>query len=197
MGYGGKLWNVGLADRSKLGATDSQLRYLQSIYGRDFRGMGLTQGEAGDKIDEGLAERAARGSSLTDIADQMFTLYMKRAIDAANAAGEAWLKKHREPQFVVMTQDGLMAVHAPIGHAHITAPKRGSGLAKWLEEHGFNDRRNPKVLSLHHRYTERLEGDLLLKCAIAGLTVLREAKTEIGDIRIVYHCDDENFKLAA
>lgn len=186
-----------MQDRDQFGATDDQLRYLRSIWGRDFRGEGLTQRQASDKIDEGLAQRAMANSSLTGLADKMFTMYMKRAIDAANTAGEAWLKKNPEPQFVVITADGPVAVHGPVGHAHITAPKRGSGLAKWLEEHGFNDRRNPKELSLQHRFKERLEGELLLQCAIAALEVLREAQSENGDIRIVYRCDDEDFKLAA
>nr|WP_250807970.1 hypothetical protein [Neorhizobium tomejilense] len=193
----GKYWNVGMYDRSENGATDSQLRYLKSIYGRDMRGMGLTQGKASDLIEKGLAERADAKSGLTSIADQMFTNYMKRAISAANAAGEAWLAEHKDIQFAVSTPEGLVAVHGPIGYAYITAPKRGSKLAKWLSEHGFNDRRNTKVLSLHHRFTERLEGELQLKCCIAALKVFREALSDIGDIRIVYHCDDENFQLAA
>jgi hypothetical protein len=193
----GRYWNVGMYDRSLLAATDSQLRYLQSIYGKDMRGRGLTMEKASELISEGLAARAESRSGLTDIADQMFTNYMKRAINAANAAGDGWIAANPEVQFVISTPEGLVGVHGPIGHAYITAPKSSSKLARWLKEHEFNDRRNMKALVVHHRYTERLEGDLQLRCCIAALNVLREAQSEIGDIRIVYHCDDENFSLAA
>lgn len=193
----GKYWNLGLYDRSQLGASDSQLRYLQSLYGRSFRGHGLTAAEASRLIEEGLEKRGASRSGLSTVADQIFTHMMKRAIEEANAAGDAWLAKHPDPKFIVNTAEGPVAVHGKIGYAYITAPKRGSGLAKWLEEHGFNDRRNQKVLSIHHRHAERLEGELLLECAIAALRVLMGAQAEIGEIRVLYRCEEEGFRRAA
>ncbi|MDW9478790.1 hypothetical protein GOB57_08735 [Sinorhizobium meliloti] len=195
--YGGKYWSVGLGDRSRLGATDAQLRYLKSLFKRDFRGEGLTQGQASDLIEQGLEQRAKDRSELPDIVDQMFSLYMKRAIEAANAAGDKWLAEHPEVEFVVSTPEGLAEVRGPIGRAFITAPKKGSGLAKWMSEHGLNDRRDPKALAFHYKYQQRLEGELQLACCIAALEVLMEARTEIGDIRVNYRCDDENFRLAA
>lgn len=195
--YGGKYWNLGMQDTSLLGASDQQLRFLRSLYGRDFRGEGLTQGRASELIEEGLELRSKDRSGLSDIADQMFTQYMKRAIEAANAAGDKWLAKHPEALFVVKTHEGLTEVHGAIGHAFITAPKKGSGLAKWLAEHSFNDRRSPKVLPFQYKHQDRLEGELQLACCIAALRVFNEAKTEIGDIRVVYRCDDEDFKLEA
>jgi hypothetical protein len=195
--YGGKYWSVGFGDFSRFGATDAQYRYLKSLFKRDFRGEGLTQAEASDKIEEGLELRSKDRSELSDIADQMFSLFMKRAIEAANAAGDKWLAEHPEAEFVVSTPDGLVEVHGPIGKATITAPKKGSALAKWMNEHGLNDRRDPKTLAFHYKHQERLEGELQLVCCIAALEVLMEARTEIGDIRVVYRCDDEDFRFKA
>ena len=127
----------------------------------------------------------------------MFSLYMKRAIEAANAAGDKWLAEHPEVEFVVSTPEGLTEVRGPIGRASITAPKKGSGLAKWMHEHGLNDRRDPKTLTFHYKYQERLEGELQLACCIAALEKLMEARTEIGDIRVIYRCDDQDFRLSA
>lgn len=192
---GGKYWNLGSGDWSRFGATDAQYRYLKSLFKRDFRGEGLTQARASELIEEGLELRSKDRSELSTIADQMFSLYMKRAIEAANAAGDEWLAAHPEPEFVISTPHGLREVHGPIGKASITAPKKGSALAKWMFEHGLNDRREPKTLSFHYKHQERLEGELQLVCCIAALEVLMEARTEIGDIRVVYRCEDEDYRL--
>jgi hypothetical protein len=193
--YGGRNWNVGFADRSQDGVSDAQLRLLRSLYGKDFRGLGYTKGQASALIQEGYHLRSINRSGLPDIADQMFSMYMRRAIEAANEAGDVWLAEHQKVQFVVSTPQGMVEVHGPIGEASITAPKRGSGLAKWINEHGLNDRRNIKHLAVHHKYQDRLEGELQLACAIAALRVFEEAKTEVGDIRVIYRCDNADFQI--
>jgi hypothetical protein len=197
MARGGKNWNLGFSDRSQDGVSDAQLRLLRSLWGKDFRGEGLTKGRASDLIEEGYHNRAINKSGLTDLADQMFSMYMRRAIEAANEAGDWWVAGHPKAEFHVSTPNGPVGVHGPIGHAHITAPKKGSGLAKWINEHGFNDRRNLKQLALHHRYQDRLEGELQLVCAIAALKVFEEAKTEIGGIRVIFRCESEDYNLPA
>jgi hypothetical protein len=197
MARGGRYWNLGLADTSQLGATDSQYRKLKSLYKKDYRGSGLTREKASELIEKGLEEKALEKTGLSSMADQLFTHLMKRAIEAANEAGDAWLAEHPEPLFVVSTPEGLLGVHDTVGHAVITAPKKGSGLAKWLIEHEFDDRRNSRIMPLDHKHVDRLEGGLHLAACIAALDVLREAETEIGDIRIIFHCDQEDFKLAA
>jgi hypothetical protein len=194
---GGKYWSVGFGDFSRFGATDAQYRYLKSLFKKDFRGEGLTQAQASDMIEDGLELRSKDRSELSTIADQMFSLYMKRAIEAANLAGDKWLAEHPEPEFVISTSNGLMEVHGSIGKASITAPKRGSALAKWMSEHGLNDRRDPKTLAFHYKHQERMEGELQLVCCIAALDVLMEARTEIGDIRVIYRCDDEQYRFKA
>jgi hypothetical protein len=179
MARGGKNWNLGFSDRSQDGVSDAQLRLLRSLWGKDFRGEGLTKGRASDLIEEGYHNRAINKSGLTDIAE----------------AGDWWVAGHPNVEFVVATPKGPIGLHGAIGNAYITAPKKGSGLAKWIAEHGFNDRRNLKQLALHHRYQDRLEGELQLVCAIAALKVFEEAKTEIGGIRVVFRCESQDYKL--
>lgn len=195
MPRGGRHWNVGFSDWTRDGVSDAQLRMLRSLYGKDFSGEGLTKGRASDLIDEGFRNRSNDKSGLTDIADQMFSMYMRRAIEAANEAGDWWVAGHPKVEFVVSTPKGPVGVHGAIGTAYITAPKKGSGLAKWIAEHGFNDRRNLKQLALHHRYQDRLEGELQLVCAIAALKVFEEAKTEVGGIRVVFRCESQDYQL--
>lgn len=195
--YRGKYWNLGLQDPSRLAATDRQLLYLRALYGRDHRGMGLTRQQASDLIDQGLEKRSSEREGLTDIADQLFSHMMKRAVEAANAAGEKWLKENPEALFVLNTADGYVGVHGEIGSAYITAPKKGSGLDKWLRKHRFSDRRAPKALPLEHRFAGRYEGRLQLACCVAALDVFRRAGGETGDIRVVYLADREDANASA
>jgi hypothetical protein len=134
------------------------------LYGRDHRGDGLTVAAASDLISKGMKQKEESRKGLSSIADQMFSRFMAKAIDAANAAGEEWLWKNSKPLFKVTTSDGPVSVHGFVGRAYITAPKKGSGLAKWLEEHGYDDRRSSKELVIHHRFVERLEAELHLVC---------------------------------
>ena len=197
MARGGRYWNVGFSDRSKAGATDRQLRYLRSLYARDFRGEGLTQGKAAEMIEEGLELRSKERNGISDIADQLFTHLIKRATEAANEAGKLWLLKNPRPKFTIKSLDQHIPVHGIVGIAYITAPKKGSGLANWMNKHGFNDLRNKKELVIHHRYTEKMEAELHLACCDAALSVLRESTSETGDLRIIFKCDREDFKIAS
>lgn len=192
----GRHWNVGLQDRSQLSATDKQLRMLRSLYKKDFRGEGLTVGRASDLIDEGMKARAEDKSGLSSIEDQLFSHYLNKATEAANKAGDAWLAAHPEPEFVIHTADGYLGVHGIVGHVYITAPKKGSGLAKWMREHGFDDRRDTKAMLFQHKFADRPEVELQMACCVAALDVLR-VLPEYGDMRVIVHADRQDFKFAA
>ena len=195
-GASGKYWNVGFSDTTQAGATERQLRYLRSLYGRDFRGKGLTQGQANKLIEDGIEAKSNERDGVTNITDQLFSHLMRKAIKAANEAGDAWLSQHPDPLFYIKNKDNNIPVHGMVGTAYITAPKKSSGLGKWLRANDLHDARNTKELSIHHKYSERLEAELQLACCDAALTVLRESTSEIGDLRIIFKCDRENFKLA-
>jgi hypothetical protein len=196
-GSSGKLWNVGMYDTSRLSATDSQFRYLLALYGRDFRGEGLTVGDASQRIEEGQRLREISRDGNPDMADQLFTNIVRRMTNAANEAGRKWLEANPEPDFEI-NFDGLrIGVHGMIGAAYLTSPKKGSALYRWMVDHEFDDRRNKHMFPIPHEYTERLEGELQLACCIAALDVFRERTADTAGVRVMFRCDRKNFRYKA
>lgn len=190
-GRGGKYHNVGLSEPGRLSATDRQLLLLRRLDRRDYRGKGLTRDQASDLIEQAIERQAEDRKENTSMEDKLFHALRDKAIKAANEAGEKWMKDHPTIQFVVNDpQAGQpIGVHGAIGKAWITWPKRGSALYKWAMEYDFEGQK--KVMHIAHRFSERLEAELLFVCERAAYEVYRKSASSIGDIKLLAMSDIE------
>jgi hypothetical protein len=176
---GGRYWNVGLSDTSRLAATDRQLWALHLLSGRkeDFRGKGLTRGEASEKIRE-LTEQQEDSKRQLDsggVQDAMFRAFHKKAVRAANAAGDKWMEEHPEALFAIHDPAAGtdVGVHGALGVAYVAWPPRKTPFGAWLERNFF-DGQTVRV-NIPHDYADRLERDLLIACEGAALRTLQES----------------------
>ncbi|NTF17522.1 hypothetical protein G6L37_03865 [Agrobacterium rubi] len=185
----GKYWNVGLSDTGRLGATRRQIFRLQKLDRRDYRGKGLTRDQASDLIEELEAKREQERAVLGDVAGKMYAAMMKKATQSANAAGEAWLKDHPDPLFIVNDPESQIpiGIHGMIGSAWLTWPKRGTDIYKWMLENNYDGQKH--TLLIEHRHAHRLEVELLLECERAAIDVFRNSGQNIGDIRLKFRCE--------
>lgn len=188
-GSGGKYWNLGLSDHGRLGATQQQLWTLRRLTGEDHRGKGLTRDRASELIEQAIEAKEARKEGLTGVAEQFFTAVYKKAVQAANRAGDDWMRRNQEPVFSIKDGESgeRVGVHGSIGAAWISWPKAGTTFHKWMMEHIYDGQK--KVVRIPHRYAERLEGHLVLACERAAFEVLKSSGTSVGDIRLFYRCE--------
>lgn len=196
-GSGGKNWNLGLSDPGRLGATQRQFWQLQKLTGEDHRGRGLTRDRASEIIAEALKNKKSRKEGITGVAEKMFNALYSRAVEEANLAGDQWMKDHPEPLFSIADPETgeKIGVHGTIGAAWITWPKVGSDFHKWLIDNIYDGRK--KTVPIPHRHVTRLEGELLLACESAAYEVLKKSSASIGDIRLMYRCEDALLSQAA
>lgn len=191
MAYGryGKYWNVGLSEPGRLQATRRQLFKLSKLDQRNYRGKGLTVDQASDLIEELEAKRERDRAGLGDVAEKMYSAMMKKAKQAANAAGDEWLKAHPDPLFIVNDPESQkpIGVHGLIGSAWLTWPKKGTDIYKWMNDNNFDGQR--KVLYIEHRYAHRLEVELLIACELAAIRVFKESGQPLGDIKLQFRCE--------
>lgn len=189
-GSGGKLWNVGLSDHGRLGASQKQLWTLHKLTGEDHRGRGLTRHQASDLILEAVRLKEERKRGLTSMEDAMIGASFTKAIEEANKAGAAWLESHPRPVFSVADPEtgSEIGVHGAIGKAWITWPAASSKFHKWLIENLYDGRK--KAVSIPHRYAERLEGGLAFACAKAAIEALRAGMVNHGDLRLIYQGEE-------
>lgn len=191
MGYGyGRYWKVGLSDTGRLRATPRQLALLKRLDRRDYSGKGLTVDQASALIDDMLARRAEAREELGSVAEKMFNALYKKAVDAANAAGAAWLERHPKPLFIIHDPDSPspIGVHGQIGTAWLTYPKRGTPLYKWIESTMFDGQK--KVMNIAHRYVHRQEVGLQLACERAAIEAYRLAG-QAEDVRLQFRCSGD------
>jgi hypothetical protein len=188
----GKYWNVGLSDPSRLPATQKQLRSLHSLSGRkeDFRGLGLTRGEASDMIEKMSVEveEKKKEREVTPLKQAFFDGLYRKAIKAANDAGREWSASHCEPVFAIVDEESgtRIPVYGRMGVAYIRWPDRRSAFGRWIKDTHFDGQY--EVLPLPHRYAERVEFDLVLVCSAAALKILTEGG--VGGLKIVYTVPD-------
>lgn len=189
-GSGGRYWNLGLSNPGLLSATQKQLFYLQRLTGKNYAGKGLTVDAAADLIDQALKEKEEKRAGLTSIAEQLYSGLYKKAVDAANKAGEEWLKANSEAKFAVVDpgSNTRIGVHGTIGRAWVTWPNRGSDFYKWLIKDMYDGQK--KEIRFAHKYTDRLEGELQLACERAAYEVLKRSGTSIGNIKLMYKAED-------
>lgn len=174
-GSGGKYWNVGLGDQGRLSATDRQLRTILRLTGEDMRGQGLIRQKASDIIDKAIEDRKERREGMNDMTAKMFAALVNRATDAANEAGDKWLRENPSPKFAVFDPETeeRVGVHGRMGHVWISWPPKNSKFRKWLEANLFDGQRNE--IHLDHRHAERLELDLRIVCETAAYNVLTQS----------------------
>lgn len=197
-GSGGKNWNVGFSNRGLDGASQKQLFLLQRLTGVSHAGKGLTVDAASELIDKALEEKEKRQAGLTDMAGKLYSSLYKKAIDAANKAGEEWLKNNPDIKFGVIDPEtkNLVGVHGSIGRAWITWPNRDCDFYKWLNKEMYDGQR--KEIRLAHRYIDRMEGELQLACERAAFEVFKRSGTPVGNIRLLYRAEEpEDLQEAA
>jgi len=96
---------------------------------------------------------------------------MNRAREAANTAGDAWMKAHTQPAYIV-TDNGrpVGAMLDLCGFAYVKLTDKRNGFAKWCKANGFGDH----FIHFNHKYECRQEWGLKEACVDAALKVLRE-----------------------
>lgn len=172
-GSQGRYWNVGLSEPGRLAATARQLRALWYLSDRkvDYRSKGLTRDEASEEIRRLSEEREERQKHEDPGAMQhaMFRAAMRRAIRAANAAGDAWMAQHPEPLFRIYDPETqtFEPVHGVMGYAYLSWPPRRSPFGVWLRENHYEG----QIVSVPvpHSYMDRRERDLQIACEAAAL----------------------------
>lgn len=176
-GRGGKYWNVGLSEPGRLAATRRQLWYLHLLSGRkiDYRGRGLTRDQAAELIDQMKKERSEADKDLV-LRDAYFSAIFTKATEAADAAGDDWMREHDRPLFKIFDQKSgkTYDIYDRIGEVYIKWPK-DTVFGTWLKRNAFNGQYD--YVYIPHKYHGRPEYGLQKVTVEAAYKVLDDAIT--------------------
>lgn len=173
-GAKGKYWNVGLSEPGRQAATNKQLWTLHLLSGRkiDYRGKGLTRDQASELITK-LRQERSEASQTSIMRDAMFEAVYRKALSAADKAGDQWFEEHPEPVFRIHDpQSGIsIGVHDRIGDVFIVWPK-DTVFGRWLRQNARNGQYD--YVYLPHKYFGRPEFGLQKATTEAAKEVLSD-----------------------
>ena len=183
-------------------ATKRQTFFIFRLGGGDVRDQNLTMQQAAEQIEQLLKVKSAPKGKLTKAVVKMstvtkakpkakikkvdrsnfhpFAIALEEANEAANLAGDAWVKQ-ATPMYAVVDRSGIKypLMLDVCGFAHVIIEDGRTAFAKWYNEtypyrsphRNKNDKSNTLII-LRHKYTGRQELGLREACEGAARDVL-------------------------